>query len=50
MFWNPTGKNPDGTKNKFKAALKDFPRQGFTGFQNHGQQVWFKDVRIKPAK
>jgi hypothetical protein len=45
--WDTPGKNPDGTTNKFKKALKDFPRKGLIGFQNHGQQVWFKDVRIR---
>ena len=45
--WDTPGKNPDGSENKFKAALKDFPRKGRIGFQNHGQVVWFRDVRIK---
>lgn len=45
--WDTPGLNPDGTTNKFKAALKDFPRSGKIGFQNHGQQVWFKDVKIE---
>ncbi len=45
--WDKAGLNPDGTKNKFKTALKDLPRTGRIGFQNHGQQVWFKDVKIR---
>lgn len=45
--WDTPGKNPDGTPNKFKKALRDFPRKGRIGFQNHGQAVWFKDVKIK---
>jgi len=45
--WDTAGKNPDGTKNKFKTALKDLPRTGKIGFQNHGQVVWFKDVKIR---
>ena len=45
--WTTPGKNPDGSTNKFKMALKDFPRKGRIGFQNHGQVVWFKDIRIK---
>ena len=45
--WTTPGKNPDGSTNKFKKALKDFPRKGRIGFQNHGQVVWFKDVRIQ---
>jgi hypothetical protein len=44
--WDKPGQNPDGSANKFKIALKDFPRTGHIGFQNHGQVVWFKDVSI----
>tara|TARA_Y100001934_G_scaffold257497_1_gene326698 strand:- start:7919 stop:8605 length:687 start_codon:yes stop_codon:yes gene_type:complete len=46
--WDTAGKNPDGTANKFKTALKDLPRNGYIGMQNHGQYVWFKNVKIKP--
>jgi len=45
--WTTPGKNPDGTANKFKKAIRDFPRSGQIGLQNHGQQVWFKDIKIK---
>ncbi len=45
--WTTPNKNPDGTTNKFKTALKDLERKGFVGMQNHGQYVWFKDVKIK---
>ena len=46
--WDQAGMNPDGTKNKFKTALKELPRKGRIGLQNHGQVVWFKDIAIKP--
>lgn len=45
--WDTAGVNPDGTTNKFKTAFKDLPRNGKIGFQNHGQVVWFKDVKIR---
>ena len=45
--WETAGQNPDGSKNKFKTALKKLPREGKIGFQNHGQVVWIKDVSIK---
>jgi hypothetical protein len=45
--WKKAGQNPDGTTNKFKTALKDLPRAGHIGFQNHGQVVWFKNMKIK---
>jgi len=45
--WDTPGKNPDGSKNKFRAALKDFKRDGHIGFQDHGALVKFRNVRIK---
>jgi len=45
--WTEAGKSPDGTKNKFTKALKDFPREGLLGFQDHGQPCWFKNVKLK---
>jgi hypothetical protein len=45
--WDTAGMNPDGTKNKFTRALKDFKREGYIGFQEHGDPVWFRNVKIK---
>ncbi len=45
--WKEAGKNPDGSVNKFKVALKDLPGKGRIGFQNHGQVVWFRNLSIK---
>jgi hypothetical protein len=44
--WTKPNKNPDGSKNKFKTALKDLPQVGHFGLQYHGQPVWFRNVRI----
>ena len=45
--WTEPGKNPDGSKNKFRAALRDFKRQGHIGLQDHGAAVSFRNVRVK---
>ncbi|MGE3316302.1 MAG: family 16 glycoside hydrolase [Planctomycetaceae bacterium] len=44
--WTDAGKGPDGRKNKFTTAVKDFPRKGYLGFQDHGHKVWFKNVKL----
>jgi hypothetical protein len=46
--WNTPRQNPDGSKNKFKTALKDFPKAGHFGFQYHGHPVWIRNVSITP--
>lgn len=48
--WDTAGENPDGSANKFKTALKDLPRTGRIGIQNHGQVVWIRDVKISTSK
>ena len=45
--WTTGNKNPDGSRNKFKTALKDLPRKGHIGFQDHGHDVWFRNIYIK---
>jgi hypothetical protein len=46
--WTEPGKNPDGTKNKFPRALKDFARRGYIGLQDHGRPVWYRNLRLLP--
>ena len=44
--WTKPGLRPDGTKHKYRNAIKDFPRKGYLGFQDHGAKVWFKNVKL----
>ena len=48
--WDTPNKNPDGSKNKFKIAYKDLPREGYIALQDHGQAIEFRNVRIKELK
>jgi hypothetical protein len=49
--WPAAGKNPDGTPNKFKKALKDYARTGPIGLQGlHGKAqapVYYRNMKIK---
>lgn len=44
--WTTAGFNPDGTRNKYAAPVKDHPRSGLIGLQDHGLPVWFRNVQI----
>lgn len=44
--WTEPHRSLDGQKNKFRMAVKDFPRKGYLGFQDHGHKVWFKNVKL----
>ena len=49
--YDQPGLCPDGAHHKFKLngksrAVKDFARLGYLGFQDHGQKVWYKNVKL----
>lgn len=44
--WTTAGWNPQGTRNKYAGALKDMPRHGWIGLQDHGLPVWFRNVKL----
>ena len=46
--WDQPGKRLDGSPHKFGKAIKEFPREGYIGLQDHGHDVWYKNIKIKP--
>jgi hypothetical protein len=40
-------KRPDGSAHKFDRAMKDQPRKGYIGLQDHGADCWFKNIKLK---
>ncbi|GAB4146464.1 MAG: DUF1080 domain-containing protein [Planctomycetaceae bacterium] len=44
--WTQPGKRLDGSKHKFRMAIKDFPREGYLGFQDHGAKVWYRNIKV----
>jgi hypothetical protein len=46
--WPERGKRPDGSSHKFtNVAVKDLARPGYLGFQDHGSDCWYKNVKVK---
>ena len=45
--WDQPGKRLDGSSHKFGKSIKDFPREGYIGLQDHGHDVWFKNVKLR---
>ena len=41
-------KRPDGTRHKFDVGYKDHPQKGYIGLQDHGADLWFKNIKLKP--
>ena len=48
--WTTINKRPDGTDHKFDVAYKDHPRNGYVGLQDHGSDVWYKNVKLLRLK
>jgi len=48
--WTTANKRPDDTDHKFDVAYKDHPRQGYFGLQDHGGDVWYKNIKLKKLK
>lgn len=44
------GLRADGTEHKFGKAVKDFARKGYIGLQDHGTDVWFKNIKVRELK
>jgi hypothetical protein len=46
--WNAPGKRPDGSNHKFAGvAIGKLPRMGYFGFQDHGSDCWYKNIKLE---
>ncbi|WP_235963991.1 3-keto-disaccharide hydrolase [Tautonia rosea] len=46
--FSESGKRPDGSSHKFRnVAIADLIQEGYFGFQDHGQNCWYTNVRLK---
>jgi hypothetical protein len=45
--WKEPRKNPDGSPNKFKQALKDRARTGRLGLQYHGKRIDYRNLLVE---
>jgi hypothetical protein len=48
--WPEMGKRPNGSRHKFGAAIKEMPRSGYLGFQDHDHVCWYKNVKLLELK
>ena len=48
--WTTANKRPDGTDHKFDVAYKDHPRKGYVGLQDHGSDVWYRNIKLLKLK
>lgn len=48
--WTTPNKRPDGTDHKFDVAYKDHPRKGYIGLQDHGSDVWYRNIKLLRLK
>jgi hypothetical protein len=48
--WPEKYKRPDGTDHKFDVAFKDHPRKGHIGLQDHGNNCWYKNIKLLPLR
>jgi hypothetical protein len=45
--WPTPNKRPDGSDHKFDVAYKDHPRQGYVGLQDHGSDVYYRNIKLR---
>ena len=45
--WTTPNQNPDGMRNKFNRAFREMTEPGYIGLQDHGNQIWFRNIEIE---
>ena len=48
--WPTANRRPDGSEHKFDVAYKNHPRRGYFGLQDHGSDVWYRNIKLLKLK
>lgn len=48
--WTEKNRRPDDTEHKFDIAYRDHPREGYIGLQDHGCDIRFRNLKLKPLE
>jgi hypothetical protein len=48
--WTTANKRPDGTDHKFDVIYSEHPRRGYIGLQDHGSDIWYKNIKLLKLK
>jgi len=48
--WTVANKRPDGSDHKFDVVYKDHPRRGYIGLQDHGSDIWYRNIKLQKLK
>lgn len=48
--WTLPNKRADETDHKFDVVYKNHPRKGYIGLQDHGGDIWYRNIKLRKLK